>query len=153
MTNSIPTDAQIKSGTSFLRNTPLDDVKAANIVVVVKGERYVLDLNTLNYWDRTAAAEQLGPNAGPLGLELMSGNELAAYVAAYLAVRRVHAQTTFDDIAVLTVRDLDVILVGEAEDTAPLDDGSATSSSTPATTPSVDPLPEGSSSADSPTDD
>jgi hypothetical protein len=151
MTNSIPTDEQIKSGTSFLRNTPLDDVQAANIVVVVRGERYVLDLNTLNYWDRTAAAEQLGPNAGPLGLELMSGNELAAYVAAYLAVRRVHAQTTFDDIAVLTVRDLDVILLGAAEDTAPLDDDSSTSSGS-ATTAS-EPTPEHSSRADSPTDD
>lgn len=156
MTSTI-TDEQIAAGTSYLRNKPLDTVEPTILVIDVKGERYQLDVNSLNYFERQTVANFLGADAGPLGVELIvKSNEMAAYVAAYIAVRRVHEDTAFSEIGSLAVKDLDVILPEDVEDLNPLADDSSTSSAPAATTAqtsSDEPLPEGSSSEPSPTGD
>lgn len=117
------------AGISLMRSDG-SDVQAALIRVTVRETQYEIDLNSLDYNEKRLAKQLLSESSRSLATELIAGDDEAPYVIAFLAVRRVQPKVDFEaDIAPLTPYTLNVEIVVDEDDPAPLADGSSTPSS------------------------
>lgn len=107
-----------------------DPVEAAMFRITVRSATYEIDINTLTFAEKQIGRRLLGAGREIVD-SLVAYDDDAPYVLAYLAVRRVNPDVDFDaEIGVLTNYTLNVAIVTNAEDTAPLAADSATPSST-----------------------